>query len=80
MRLELGACHPFIVQTLVVQTYEGSTLVVEHRFFGETRERAEEIYHAHKRSDAFLRGCVERKAFGAIACSTRAFWLDSRPA
>lgn len=60
---------------LIVQTYEGSKLVVEHRFFGETKERAEQVYRSHLRSDGFLRGCVETGRFGKVACSARAFWL-----
>lgn len=62
--------------TLVVQTFEGETVVLEHRFYGATRARAQEIYRAHMRTDAFLRGCTQQSRFGSIRCKSVVFWLD----
>ena len=61
---------------LVVRTFERSTPVVEHRFFGENQERAMAIYHAHLKTDAFLRACVETGHFGSIPCRSEAFWIS----
>lgn len=60
---------------LVVRSFEGSTLVVEHRFFGETQEKAAAIYRAHLKTDAFLRGCVTAGAWTSVACRTESFWI-----
>lgn len=33
--------------------------VVEHRFFGDTLEKAIAVYKAHRKTDEFLRSCDE---------------------
>lgn len=62
---------------LVNRIYEPGTPypVVEHRFFGQTKEEAEGTYHAHLAADAFLRGCVESGLYaGKVACRSEMFW------
>ena len=64
------------MRVLVVQTYERSKLVLEHRFFGETTQEASSVYRAHLKTDSFLRACVEAQNFRGIPCSTRTFWIE----
>lgn len=60
---------------LVASTFERTgpdawILVVRHEFYGGTRERSIEVYEAHLRADAFLRGCTQDHSYGAIECRT----------
>lgn len=59
---------------VVHRTYEAATRyaypVVEHRFYGRTREEAEGYYRAHQRADAFIRGCTERGRYQDVTCRT----------
>jgi hypothetical protein len=48
---------------IVHTIYEGDTPVVQHVFLGATRNRALQVYAAHKTSDAFLRGCDDRGVY-----------------
>lgn len=41
---------------------------VTHVFHGETPERAEEVYRAHMKTDAFLRGCTQRGRWDGVDC------------
>jgi hypothetical protein len=42
---------------------------VRHVFYGRTLEEAKRIHDAHRRTDAFLRGCEAHGRFGQIVCS-----------
>lgn len=44
--------------------------VVVHRFNGQTRNQAEGYFHAHLKSDSFLRDCLAKQRFGDIECRT----------
>jgi hypothetical protein len=60
--------------TLVHRIFEGDELVVEHRFFGRTKEDAHHIFEAHMKTDSFLRGCETEQHFRDFDCSTEWFW------
>lgn len=63
---------------LVVDIFEPSVgfeyPVVRHEFYGRTKKEAEGYYQAHLTTDAFLRGCVEKKRWKRVQCETDAFW------
>jgi len=64
----------------VAATYERSVgndyPVVEHRFYGRTREDAHGYYRAHLKTDAFLAGCVERQRWSAVRCTVQTWWEE----
>lgn len=41
---------------------------------GETPDEAIHFYDSHLRSDAYLRGCIEQRHFGRVACATCLYW------
>lgn len=49
------------MERIIASTYEGSTLVVQHVFFGETLSDAEGVLNAHLKTDAFLNASMTRK-------------------
>lgn len=55
---------------IVQDIYEGDELepTLTHVFYGETRERAREVYQAHMGTDAFMRACVTRRQFRDFSC------------
>jgi hypothetical protein len=59
---------------LVHRIFEGKELVVEHRFFGRTKEDAHHIFEAHMKTDSFLRDCETKQHFRDFDCSTEWFW------
>lgn len=44
--------------------------VLEHHFLGDTLEDALAIYVAHRKADAFFRGCGDEGSFDGITCRT----------
>lgn len=43
---------------------------VRHEMYGETADRALEVFRAHMETDAFLRGCTTTGNFRGITCKT----------
>jgi hypothetical protein len=39
--------------------------VLEHRFFGDTLEKAMKVYKAHRKNDSFLRDCDDKGEWSA---------------
>jgi hypothetical protein len=62
---------------IVHTIFEGQTPVVQHVFFGATRERAMEVYAAHRQSDSFLRECDDKGVWkgprGDVQCSSQVY-------
>ena len=48
--------------------------VVQHVFIGKTQREALGYYHAHLKTDAFLRACAIRKRFDGFECLAQAHW------
>lgn len=46
---------------------------VRHEMYGETHERALEVFAAHMESDAFLRGCTMRGSYERTTCRTESY-------
>lgn len=74
---------------IVQHIYEGNDTepTLTHVFYGETRERAEEVFQAHMTTDSFMRGCVLNRRFRDFGCHTdshlerlsaRGEWIPSR--
>jgi hypothetical protein len=42
--------------------------VVEHRFYGRTRQEAVHYYEAHRTSDTFMRDCHDRGRWRQVNC------------
>lgn len=67
---------------LLARTWEWNgerwRLVLDHVFYGETREEAAHYMESHTKADAFLRECLasERFASGRIECHTETRWLE----
>lgn len=60
---------------LIVDIFEGDTLVITHVFYGHTEQQAHHFYSAHMQSDAYLRGCVTRGLYaGNVACRAVMRW------
>jgi hypothetical protein len=43
---------------------------VRHEMYGQTQERALEVFRAHMESDAFLRGCSSTGNYQGTTCRT----------
>ena len=54
--------------------------VVTHLFHGRTPREALRYFAAHCKTDAFLRGCVERGRWSTVRCRARvsASWVGGR--
>ncbi len=63
---------------LHVRTYERDTLVLEHTFFGETREKARAMLAAHMGTDAFLRAALNTGAYNGIPLRNELWWTTTR--
>lgn len=67
---------------IIQHIYEGDERdpTLTHVFYGETRDRAEEVYRAHMQSDSFMRGCVTRQRFRDFSCHAESRFerLDAR--
>lgn len=48
--------------------------ILQHVFIGKTREEAIGYFDAHRKTDAFLRGCEERGRWQAVKCVTTLHW------
>ena len=60
---------------LFVEIREGSRLVVTHIFHGQTEQEALHYYDSHKKTDQFLRECVEGGLYdGKVRCASRMYW------
>ena len=44
--------------------------ILTHVFYGETRERAGQVFDAHMQTDSFMRGCERKQKFRDFACHT----------
>ena len=55
-----------IVQNIYENEETEPTLT--HVFYGETQERAQQVFDAHMKTDAFMRGCVTNDRFRDFAC------------
>jgi hypothetical protein len=55
---------------IVQHIYEGEDTepVLTHVFYGETRERAEQVYQAHLGTDSFMRACSLTGYFRNFTC------------
>ena len=64
---------------LVVDIYELESTtaypVLRHVFYGVTKEEAEGTFGAHMKTDAFLRGCVQKQRWDGVDCMFRATWV-----
>lgn len=56
---------------LIVETFEGSKLVVTHIFHGDTADEAEDMYKAHLEADKFLCKCKEDKKYKDFKCRNK---------
>ncbi len=45
--------------------------IVRHVFFGKSRRRVSAVLRAHRRSDKFLRDCMDKGRYDGIACSVK---------
>ena len=70
------------IEVYQVNIYEETTNykypVVQHNFYGQTREEAYGYYKAHLETDIFLRECVEKNRFNGIICRVRAEYWNCR--
>lgn len=48
--------------------------VVEHAFFGRTKDEALGYFRAHLTTDDFLRSCVERNVWDGVECWSETRW------
>lgn len=55
---------------IVQHIFEGNEAepTLTHIFYGETRERAEQVYKAHMGTDSFMRSCVYARRFRDFSC------------
>jgi hypothetical protein len=67
---------------IVQQIYEQGEVepTLTHVFYGETRERAQQVYDAHMGTDAFMRGCVTQHRFRDFACRAESYTERYDPA
>lgn len=49
--------------------------VLRHTFYGVTKDEAQGTFEAHLKTDAFLRGCVEKERWDGVHCVYVARWL-----
>ena len=60
-----------IVQHIYENTETEPTLT--HVFYGETRERAAQVYTAHMGTDSFMRGCTTQQRFRDFGCRAESY-------
>ncbi len=48
--------------------------VVRHSFYGKTKEEAKGYFESHIKTDAFMKGCVEKDKFKQIKCQSKFSW------
>lgn len=55
---------------IVQNIYEGAETepTLTHVFYGESRERAEQVYNAHLKSDSFMLACTTMRRFRDFTC------------
>lgn len=67
-----------ILHVFVVDIFEGETSddypVVSHSFYGRTRAEAKGYFEAHKKTDEFLRACLETGRWNGVECWTESYW------
>lgn len=66
----LWALHVRIYESEVGPSYP----VVEHVFYGKTKDEAQGYCRAHLGTDTFFRGCVEDNKFDGIDCWHDSYW------
>lgn len=49
----------------------GNYPVVQHTFYGRTKDEAQGYHEAHMQTDSFLRGCEGRGRWQDIRCNVR---------
>jgi hypothetical protein len=57
---------------IVQHIYESAEAepTLSHVFYGETLERAQQVFDAHMQTDAFMRSCVITNRFRNFTCHT----------
>lgn len=61
---------------VIVDTYEPEGMgtahpILRHIFYGRTQEEAVGYYRAHRKTDAFLRRCVDQQNWSGIYCPSK---------
>ena len=67
--MALWACVHRIYESEVGDAYP----VVEHVFYGRTRDEAVHYFHSHMKTDSFLRGCETKGRWDGVKCRTESF-------